>query len=774
VARVFISYSHHAPDESLAQELSAALDQAHRVFIDTKIVGGRTWGEVIEHELQTADFLIPLLSARSVVSPMVVAEIATAHKLNVNRGRPGIIPVRLDDTQFRYPVTAYVSRFQEIAWAGPGDTPRVMQETLRALDQKPILFVQSPERQQMIQRVRADWIAGILHKSLYGIAPIIPDVLDQPRAVEHRVDAIIQRPDEEPVPLKSGTKLSSVFDEHLGQLLILGGPGSGKTTLLLELASELLDRAEADFNKPIPVIFNLSPWADRRPPLQEWLIEELRLRSDVPREIAATWVRQDQLLLLLDGLDEVAAAHRDACVDAINTYRGEHGFVKMAVCSRSEEYRRLTRKLRLPAAILILPLSRDQILRYLNPTGATSPLVGVRTALEADPGLWALLETPLTLSIVAIVGEKLRPLQSGAGGTTDERRGQLFAYYVDAMFRRRTKEERYTPDQMRRWLTWLAKTLVNREQTSFRIEDLRRGWLNTRLQRFCVLCAISLFIAVVNGLLGGVFMIAFLTDLVGYVNVKESAYFVVVFFLPFLVAIGLALALVRGRLQEPVDLVEVRWPGFRRLFLAALEGGVLGALLGIVFGWAGCAVYDATNGSTQGLEPANYAVMGAIAFGLGSVINTLARTRDLEIRPTPNFALSQSLRNTLAYVGISLMFGIMGIVLLRLLIPTLPTDPGPGLTTAVFALGGLGFLGWVGLFFGMEKGGYFLLDHYLTRLLLWRRGRMPWNYLRFLDAAAERVLLLKVGAGYIFVHRMLLDYFASHAAEVLPQDNAKH
>jgi len=31
----------------------------------------------------------------------------------------------------------------------------------------------------------------------------------------------------------------------------------------------------------------------------------------------------------------------------------------------------------------------------------------------------------------------------------------------------------------------------------------------------------------------------------------------------------------------------------------------------------------------------------------------------------------------------------------------------------------------------------------------------------FLDEAAERLLLRKVGGGYIFVHRLLLDYFAS-------------
>src|SRR5258708_27922951 len=46
--------------------------------------------------------------------------------------------------------------------------------------------------------------------------------------------------------------------------LILGEPGSGKTTLLLQLARELLDRAEQDETHRMPVVFNLSSWADRK------------------------------------------------------------------------------------------------------------------------------------------------------------------------------------------------------------------------------------------------------------------------------------------------------------------------------------------------------------------------------------------------------------------------------------------------------------------------------------------------------------------------------
>jgi len=41
---------------------------------------------------------------------------------------------------------------------------------------------------------------------------------------------------------------------------------------------------------------------------------------------------------------------------------------------------------------------------------------------------------------------------------------------------------------------------------------------------------------------------------------------------------------------------------------------------------------------------------------------------------------------------------------------------------------------------------------------------MPWRYVDFLEYAAERLFLRKVGSGYSFIHRQLQDHFAAHAA----------
>jgi large-conductance mechanosensitive channel len=62
-------------------------------------------------------------------------------------------------------------------------------------------------------------------------------------------------------------------------------------------------------------------------------------------------------------------------------------------------------------------------------------------------------------------------------------------------------------------------------------------------------------------------------------------------------------------------------------------------------------------------------------------------------------------------------------------------------------------------------GGTAVIQHSALRLILTLNNHAPLNYVRFLDHAAERILLRKVGGGYIFVHRMLLEYFASREEE---------
>ena len=79
----------------------------------------------------------------------------------------------------------------------------------------------------------------------------------------------------------------------------------------------------------------------------------------------------------------------------------------------------------------------------------------------------------------------------------------------------------------------------------------------------------------------------------------------------------------------------------------------------------------------------------------------------------------------------------------------------------------------IGLCVGLQTGGYFSLQHLAIRVLIWWNDYGPWKYVDFLDYAADRLFLRKVGGGYIFVHRMLMEYFAALTEDDIRKLSAK-
>ena len=73
-------------------------------------------------------------------------------------------------------------------------------------------------------------------------------------------------------------------------------------------------------------------------------------------------------------------------------------------------------------------------------------------------------------------------------------------------------------------------------------------------------------------------------------------------------------------------------------------------------------------------------------------------------------------------------------------------------------------------------GGLDVIQHYTLRFILWRTGQLPFRLVPFLDYCVERIFLRRVGGGYIFIHRHLMEYFASltqEDIERLTQDEAR-
>jgi hypothetical protein len=152
-ARIFISYKRVEPDLSVAREVFEALRQQHDVFIDQIIPVGVRWGERIEAEIHQADVFIAFLSADSIGSEMVVAEISTAYQLTKSQGgRPVILPVRLAYRgPFPYPLSAYLDAINWAFWQDPEDTPRLITELMHAVSGKPLPIGTTQTKSSLLQ-----------------------------------------------------------------------------------------------------------------------------------------------------------------------------------------------------------------------------------------------------------------------------------------------------------------------------------------------------------------------------------------------------------------------------------------------------------------------------------------------------------------------------------------------------------------------------------------------------------------------------------------------
>lgn len=140
--KIFISYRHVEPDQSLALSLVDCFRRAGlEVFIDRQMLTGVRWIEEIESQLRSSDFLVVLLSKDSIRSAMVRKEITLAHELSQQPDRRFVIlPVRANFMgALPYDLGAYLDPIQYAVWKDGEAIDVVAEQLLAAIQQSAAL-----------------------------------------------------------------------------------------------------------------------------------------------------------------------------------------------------------------------------------------------------------------------------------------------------------------------------------------------------------------------------------------------------------------------------------------------------------------------------------------------------------------------------------------------------------------------------------------------------------------------------------------------------------
>lgn len=586
------------------------------------------------------------------------------------------------------------------------------------------------------------------------------------------------------------------------RLVILGAPGAGKTVLALLLVLALLD--ELADNEPVPVLLSASSWNPREEHLHTWLVR--RLAEEYPGlrdertygpNAALRLVTGGRILPIIDGLDETPEGLHAAALESLD--RGSAGNHPLVVTCRTTAYVAAVETggtvLSRAAVVEIAPADPVDVISFLESAGPSAhrrwqPVLDRLRTMPATP-VARVLTSPLMVALARTVytdpshdpAELLDPTRF-AEPTTIER--HLLDSFVSAAYHQQpevpgrtwsSQRDRYTAEQARRWLRFLAAHLDRLDTRDLAWWELAHA-VRPRTRGLLAALTSSLFAAIAG----------FVADGAANSTVDVPGY-ILWFGLPPFVAFR------RGYAPRPLHIELTSHATARRFLRRWLAGFAIGFTLGVAYGLsyplaliagliAGLTLAsyawwsiptDVTQVSTPAVvlrrertATAAYGLILGLAFGaiVGLVYGFAA-----------NLTLS-AWQSALAGVATSAAIGVWGYLqygravgLLYGLISGLVA----GLTAGSAYAGPIKNPVLLGLVYGLAFGltiGYggvlsrawgVFLSH---RTWLAFRARLPWRLMGFLDDARRRGILRQAGGVYQFRHALLQDHLAQpHGAE---------
>lgn len=334
------------------------------------------------------------------------------------------------------------------------------------------------ERRQALARVTAA-IQSALDRSLGSIPQLTlltearPDLVPQPNALP---DAPPLHEDGKPKEHKE--PIAEIFDSTGQALLLLGPGGSGKSVMLAQLCQHLCQRAAEEDDTVVPVLVNLTSWADEHRSFEQWLIEAIvNTYPGIGPNLARELVQDRALILLLDGLDEIPAVrHRERALREIDSFLTE-GPCPVAIACRTEDFQGLKAPGAITYAVEIRRPTREQAKAFLTRLG-TPAAYAVRDVSPDDRSWWTMMRSAIMLGLVARVSAADANAELVSEGSPSARRRHIISVYVDTLLRRRAgRRGGFAPEQGRRWLAWLATWMTRHNSTEFYVDRLPAAWI---------------------------------------------------------------------------------------------------------------------------------------------------------------------------------------------------------------------------------------------------------------------------------------------------------
>jgi hypothetical protein len=386
-------------------------------------------------------------------------------------------------------------------------------------------------------------------------------------------------------------EIGKTFQDAYGRLLIVGQPGAGKTTLLLQLADRLFD-LETD---ALPVVLNLATWKSSFGTLETWILAVMAAELGTNQAGAKAALRQANLIVLLDGLDELKEDYSmNSCLAAIAEYGSVAGR-KFVITCRIEEYKRVQEDARVNLQIEVGPLEGDQLEAELSRMGREQPeALPLLQAIQNNPLLRQAVETPFYFNTLQLMFAGKLPVF--ATTDLDSRKQEIKQLFIQSALQR-TVHKNYPAADSMHWLSFLAANMNERNLVVFELRDLQYDWW--RGWRQWDIFVANFIRGLIYGLIGVLVLVLIFVLIYG-----------LVFGLVFGLVGGLIFGLIGGRLPTIVETRDTMIWSVEAYIKAVKDSLIYGLIIGLI------------SGLVIGLSGLVFWLIGSLVSGLIDIIQT--------------------------------------------------------------------------------------------------------------------------------------------------------